>query len=226
MLTTNQLQKYPFFAGLPNDDLVSLLPHFHKRAFAKGVYLFYPQSPSATTYFVETGLVRLFFTNAHGEEFLLNILKPTAVFGLPVLDEEKIRLMGAATYQESVILSIPSEVLASSMQTMPELARNLYREASSSARQLLIHTRALVTLSLNARVAFLLLRLSQLWQTADVIEMPINQAELAGWVGASRGRLNHALSELQKQGLIRLEEDARILLLDRAGLVRLAKAVM
>ncbi len=223
MLTTDHLQKYPIFENLDESNLARLLPHVHKRAFAKGAYLFHPGSPSTNTYLVESGLVRLFFTNAHGEEFLVNLVRPTGVFGLPVLDTEDIRVGGAAAYQDSVILSIECGFLLQAMQTMPALARNLYREATSSGRKLLIHARTLVTLNLNARLASLLLRLSLVLQTADVIEMPIKQAELAGWLGVSRGRINRALNELQQQGLIRVEEDARIRLTNRLGLENLVK---
>ena len=223
MLTIDQLRDYPLFTGLTEQELGLLLPRLTKRAFAKGVYLFYPGSSSTNTYLVASGLVRLFFTNTHGEEFLLHLVRPTDVFGLPVLDGEDVRVVGAATYQDSVVLSIECQYLLQSMQTMPILARNLYREASSSARMLLIHARALTTLNLNARLAFFLLRISHVWEAADLIELPLSQAELAGWLGASRGRLNRAISELQKQGLIRVV-DARILLTDRAGLERLAQA--
>ncbi|HZW03238.1 MAG TPA: Crp/Fnr family transcriptional regulator [Anaerolineaceae bacterium] len=222
MPTIEQLQKYPIFEAVPEDDMMRLAPHIHKRAFAKGVYLFFPGSSCTNTYLVVSGLVRLFFTNANGDEFLLNLLRTGKVFGLPVLMEGEMRLMGAAAYEDSVVFSIPSALLVENLPSMPQLAVNLYREVSISARALLIHTCALVTLPLNARLAFLILRLSQMWQTGDCIEMPVRQAELAGWLGASRGRLNRAIRELQKSNMIRLEEDQRILILDRAGLERLA----
>jgi CRP/FNR family transcriptional regulator len=220
----DHLQKYPLFEGMPEEDLMRLAPHIHKRVVAKGVYLFFPGSSSTSTYLLVSGLVRLFVTDAHGEEFLLNLLKAGKVFGLPVPMDGDMRLMGAAAYEDSVVLSISSALLMENLPSMPQLAINLYREVSFSARALLIHARALVTLPLNARLAFLLLRLSQMWQTGDRIEMPLNQAELAGWLGASRGRLNRAINELQKSNLIRMEDDKHILILDRTGLKRLATA--
>lgn len=222
MLTTAHLHKYPLFEGLHEDELARLLPHLHKRTFAKGVYLFYPQSPSLNTYLVEAGMVRLFFTNTHGEEFLLNLVRPGGSFGLPVIQADQGRLMGAATYQDAVILTIACEQLLAAMQTIPRLAQNLYREASTSGRMLLIHTRALVTMNLEARLAFFLLRVAQVWQMPATIEMPLHQSELAGWLGASRGRLNRALQKLQTQGIIRIEEN-HILILDRTRLERLAQ---
>ena len=223
MLTIDSLQNFSLFEDLSTDDLAHLLPHIHKRAVARGVYLFYPSSPISNTYLVVSGLVRLFFTNAHGQEFLLNLVRPGKVFGLPVLQEDQVRLLGASAYQDSVVLCIASGQLLEYMPAMPRLGINLYREASTSARDLLIHARALVTLPLNARLAFLLLRISQTWQTGDCMDLPINQTELGDWLGASRGRVNRTLNELENLDLIRREGNARILVLDRAGLEGLAK---
>lgn len=222
MPNVDSLQKYPLFEGLSEDDLARLIRHIHKRAFARGAYLFYPGSPSTNTYLVESGLVRLFFTNARGEEFLINLVQHPQVFGLPVPQPEDTRLMGAAVSQDAVILSVASGCLMEAMQSMPLLARNLYREASASARMVLMYNRALVTLDLSARLAALLLHIARSSQSAVVLDMPINQSHLASWLGASRGRLNQALMDFQKQGFIRLE-DKHIRLLDQAALEHLSQ---
>jgi len=221
MLTSDQLKKFPLFDGLSADEYSRLLPYIHKRVYAKGVYLFYPQSPSTNTYLVQSGLVRLFLTNTHGEEFMLKLVRPYEAFGLPLLQKDQLRLMGAAAYQDSMILSIGCEYLIEAMRSIPQLTLNLYRETSTNARVLLLHTRSLMTSNLSARLAFVFLFLAHKQQNADEIEMPIHQAELASWVGASRGRLNRTLSEMQKSGLIQVE-DNRILLIDRSALERIA----
>ena len=221
MLTTDQLKKFPLFDGIGDDELSRLLPHIHKRAYAKGVYLFYPQSPNTNTYLVQSGLVRLFLTNTHGEEFMLKFVRPYEVFGLPLLQKGQLRLMGAAAYQDSMILSIGCEYLIEAMRSIPPLTFNLYRETSTNARELLLHTRSLVTSNLSARLAFVFLFLAHKQHSGDEVEMPIHQAELASWVGASRGRLNRTLSEMQKSGLIQVKKN-RILLIDRSALERIA----
>ncbi len=222
MTSIDHLQRYLLFEAIPEEDLMRLAPHIHKRAIAKGVYLFFPGSSSTNTYLVVSGLIRLFFTNSNGDEFILNLIKTGSVFGLPVPLEGDVRLMGAAAYEDSVVFSIPSALLMESMPSMPQLAINLYREVSIGARALLIHATTLVTLPLYARLAFLLLNLSKMWQTGDRIELPISQTELAGWLMASRGRLNRAIGELQRKGLICLNDDKSIQILDRVGLERLA----
>jgi DNA-binding GntR family transcriptional regulator len=55
-----------------------------------------------------------------------------------------------------------------------------------------------------------------------LIELPFSQEMLASWMGASRGRVNRALAQLQQMGLIE-HDGQKIRLLDRAGLERMAE---
>lgn len=221
MLTTNQLGDYPLFKGLNDDELARLASLLTRRVLAKGAYLFYPGNPGQNTYLVESGKMRLFFTNAAGQEFLLNLVGPLETIGLPLLDDDQFRVIGAAAFQSSVILSISRDDLFKVADDSPQLMRNIYRELSISARKLLLHTRTLATVDLNGRLATILLRLSRKeGNDVNVIAMPLNQAELAGWIGASRGRLNRAIAQLQQKGLILVAEQ-EIEILDRPGLEKL-----
>ena len=58
MLTEDQIRKYPFFEGLNGAELARLANILTKRSFARGAYVFYPGSPGANAYLVESGLVK------------------------------------------------------------------------------------------------------------------------------------------------------------------------
>ena len=78
------ITKHPLFNGLTEVELAQLLPCFSKRSFGKGVYLYHPGNLAYNCYLVETGLVRLFFTNASGKEFTLELVSPPSILGSPV----------------------------------------------------------------------------------------------------------------------------------------------
>ncbi|MBN1876447.1 MAG: Crp/Fnr family transcriptional regulator [Anaerolineae bacterium] len=223
MLTLGQIRKYSLFTDLNEDELARLAPCLIKRAYAKGVYLFYPGTSGLNTYLVESGLVRLFFTNAVGQEFLINLVGPGEVFGYPILAADALRIMGAATYKPSVILSISHNDLLTVMESSPRLMRNVYSELSAGSRKLLLYTRSLVIVNLEGRLAIRLLHLlGKSKNQTETIEIPLSQTEFASWLGASRGRLNHAMNQLQKMGVIRVE-GRKITILNRSGLERLAE---
>jgi CRP-like cAMP-binding protein len=152
---------------------------------------------------------------------LLNLVGPHEAFGLPLLKEDESRVMGAAVYRPAVVLSMSREDLFKSMDESPQLMRNVYQELTTTARKLLLHTQSLVTTHLDGRLATLLLRLARKdLNPVSMIDMPLSQAEIAGWLGASRGRLNRAMNRLTQQGLIRVDGQ-KILILDPAGLRRI-----
>jgi CRP-like cAMP-binding protein len=223
MVTVGQISHYPLFTGLADAELARLAPLLTKRVFAQGAYIYYPGNPGLNSYLVESGLVRLFFTDAAGEEYLLNLIKPLELFGHPLLVDNQLRVLGAAAHQPSTVLSIGRAEFFEMMDISPQFLRNVYLDLSINARKLLLHTRTLVTLSLNGRLSTMILRLASEGEHLErLIELPFSQEMLASWMGASRGRVNRALAQLQQMGLIE-HDGQKIRLLDRAGLERMAE---
>jgi len=223
MPTNDQLQAYRIFSGLSDADLAALAPCLSKRVLAKGAYLYHPGNPGLYTYLVEAGLIRLFFTNAQGKEFMGSMVSPGEVFGLPLWQEQQTRVMGAAALSPAVVLVIQREDLFRCMEHSPALMHNIYRELADNARNLTLRVRALTTFSLNGRLANLLLYLSAKIKTGgrkDNLYIPLSQGEVANWLGASRGRLNRSVKELSQLGLIHCERQTYTIL-DREGLERI-----
>lgn len=225
MTNINQLRGYTLFTGLSEAELAQIVPRLSKRAFAKDAYLYHPGNPALNIYLLESGLVRLFFTNSSGQEFIMEIVGPPAIIGVPMLHEDQNRLMGAAAVQPCVVLALSKPDLAEFAQRFPPLMHNIYQSMDRTLRRVIRFTQMLVTLSVDGRLAATLLYLSKFCtdpKQPDVFEMPISQAELANWLGASRGHLNRALKRLQALSLIHVEGQT-FTLLDRPGLRRLTE---
>ncbi len=92
----------------------------------------------------------------------------------------------------------------------------------------MLHIQSLTCISLNGRLANLLLFLStngKNQETKKEIDLPLNQTEMASWLGASRGRLNRVLSRMQNLGLIYVDGQ-KINILDRQGLERMTEGLL
>lgn len=223
MVTIGQIRHYPLFAGLDDAELARVAPLLTKRVFAQGTYIYYPGNPGLNSYLIETGMVRLFFTDNCGKEYLLNLVKPPELFGHPLLEDKQLRILGAAAHQTSTVLSIGRAEFFEMMDISPQFLRNVYLDMTVNSRELLLHLRMIVTLDLNGRLATMLLYLAaEDAQQEQPIELPFSQELLASWIGASRGRVNRAMAQLQQMGLIE-HDGQKIVLLDRAGLMRLAE---
>jgi CRP/FNR family transcriptional regulator len=227
LISISQLQNYPLFAGLTETELSSLAPSFSKRTFAKGAYLYYPGSPSLNIYLVESGLIRIFFINSVGHEFLLDLVGPQSTVGMPLLREDQTRLGGASAVQPSTVLVLPQQDLNYFIQRSPRLMHTIYQQMDLALRKLFMYASSLATISLQGRIASALLYLTRdTGQGAqNELDLPISQTDFASWMGASRGALNRTLSHLQQIGLIRVEAQ-RFTILDRPGLQRMTEDML
>jgi CRP-like cAMP-binding protein len=218
MVSIDQIRNYPLFEGLNETDLQALAACTVKRSFVKNAYIFYPGKPALNLYLVESGMVRIFFCDNGGSEFLLNLAKPPSVIGHPLMLKQQIRLMGAAAQLPTVVLSIPHEDIFSIMESSRQFSINLYMDLASSTRKLLLHYQSFLTLGLEGRTAALLLRIGE--GKSDEIHLPVSQTGFASWLGVSRGRLNRTFIKFQRLGLISVD-GTKVYILDRQGLAQL-----
>jgi CRP-like cAMP-binding protein len=119
MLRADHIRNYPLFQNLSEAELAEMASLLVKRAFAKNVYLYYPDNPSLNVYLVESGLVRLFFTNLHGKEFIVDLAGPQSLVGLPVLHDHQKRMIGATALLSSTLLVLSRESLTHFVQHSP-----------------------------------------------------------------------------------------------------------
>jgi CRP-like cAMP-binding protein len=220
MIITEQLRNYTLFKDLDEADLQLLAACMAKRYYKKNTYIFHPGNQAAHLYLIESGLVRLFFNNQKGEEFLLNLVRPGAWFGHPLMLEPQFRLMGAAAQQPTVVLTLAYSDLFQVMATSHQLNFNLYTEMSTLSRKLLQHYQSFLTVGLEGRVAYLLLHLRE--TNGDEIFLPISQTRMASWLGVSRGKLNRTLIKFQKLDLIQID-GALVRILNVRELARIAE---
>ena len=220
-----QLCDYPLFSGLSQAELDQITSRLSRRTFGKGVYIYHPGNPAMNFYLIESGLVRLFFTDSRSQEYLLELAGPGAMIGAPLLYTDQVRALGAAAVVPTVALVLPQTELERFAQRFPRLMHNIYRSLDIGMRRLMKFIQTLVILGVDGRLVTLILYLNNLFAdqgNPDEFEAPVSQAELARWLGASRGHLNRALNRLQQLGLIRVEGQ-KFTILDRRGLQRMAE---
>jgi CRP-like cAMP-binding protein len=224
MISATSLQAYPLFAGLSEIELGQLAPYLSKRTFGKGAYLYHPGNPSLYLYLIESGQVRIFFSDSHGQEYFVNIVGPPSSLGQPLLPDDKVRMTGAAAQLETVVLFLAREDMFAFMKRSAQFMQNIYMDLAANARKLTIYAQAHTILRVDERLASLLLfqAANRKSSDRDEIVLPLTQAEVASWVGSSRGQINRALSKMQKANLIRLE-DHKIFVLDMQGLAKMAE---
>lgn len=181
--------------------------------------LFNEGDDAADLFVVLSGRLAIGKSSPDGRESLVALMEPGDLFGeMPLFDDEP-RSGSARALERSEVIRVPFEVARSELEAQPRL---LWDVVSLFARRLRSADDALadaMLLDVTGRTAKRLLELSA---DSDEFVLPITQEELAGLVGASRERVNKAISAFIRLGWID-QSDRRYRILKRERLAQRAR---
>lgn len=198
------LRAHELFEGFDDPDLDELLPATQARELVRGDILFAEGSEADAMYLVVAGRIAITNKSFDGRESVVALMEPGELFGEMSLFDGGGRSAEARALEASRILIIPYAPVRDLWERRPEM---LWRVISMLSRRLRATDEALADsffLDVTGRTAKHLLDLAG---DADRFEIPVTQEELAGMVGASRERVNKAISSFVRLGWI--EQDDR-----------------
>lgn len=207
-------------AELPEEMRVSLAEKGTEHILDKGDLLFQQGDPSDTLFVVLDGQVAVATRSNDGRESLVAVLESGGVFGDMGMFDGEPRSADARALDDSRVLGIPYTDVRAALEARPEL---LWVVARVLAQRLRATDEALadaVFLDVPARTAK---RLLELAGDSDAVDVPMTQEDLAGLVGASRERVNKALSLFLRIGWLEQRGRGSYRILDRAALEQRAE---
>lgn len=220
------LRNADWLATLPRDMAEAVRRHSTRRVHAAGDPVFGPTRQPDDVYLLEEGLVRIYRASAQGDEYTLEYVRPSELFGEVAVLAERPRESFAEARRRSVVLRIPRQVFLDALRSS---AAALYQVTTKMGRALLTcRSRAedLVFRDVRSRLAHLFLRLGDEFGTTGergvTVELSLTHRELATLVGASRQTVSVALAELTEAGAIERRRRETVLR-DRGALARLAQ---
>ena len=205
------LRNVELFGALPPDQLEQIAAHAAPRHLTRGDVLFSQDDEPTELFVVVSGRIAIFNNAADGRESMVALMEPGDLFGELPLFDGLARSAGARALESSDVVVIPYAPLRELYNSKPEL---LWRVVNLLAQRLRTTDEALadsVFLDVTGRTAKRLLELSS---GDDEFSLPVTQEELAGMVGASRERVNKAISSFVRLGWIE-QSDRRYRILDR-----------
>jgi CRP/FNR family cyclic AMP-dependent transcriptional regulator len=210
----------PLFAPLPERVLSDLAGLARRRRYEPGQALFRLGDPSDSAFVLCSGHVQARIRSRDGRELVLHVSAPGEAPGYLDLLDEAPRSVDAVAQDDVEVLVLPARAVRRVLIEHPHALMELSTGLAEIIRKLDELMRDLVFLDLPARLAKLLLARP----APDArVELGLTQSELAAQLGVARQSLNRALGDLQRQGLIRIEDSGRsVEVLDRMGLRRLA----
>jgi CRP/FNR family cyclic AMP-dependent transcriptional regulator len=200
-----------FFADLPLEDLEALAGASEERRLVRGDVLFAEQEAATEMFAVVRGRIAIANRSFDGRESLVALMEAGDLFGEMSLLDTLGRSADARALEPSVVLAVPYAPVAALFEQRPSLLWGIVRLLAGRLRNMDAALADSVFLDVTGRTAK---RLLELAGGSDEFLLPVTQEELAGMVGASRERVNKAISSFIRLGWID-QTDRRYRILER-----------
>jgi CRP/FNR family cyclic AMP-dependent transcriptional regulator len=203
------------FAALPPEVLEQLRAHTTIRELSRNEVLFHQGDSSDALYVVQKGRIAIATQSGDGRESVLAVLEDGALFGeLPLFDDDP-RSADARALTNTTVIELGYEPVRNMLRERPELLWILVRLLVQRLRTTNEALEDAVFLDVPARTAK---RLLEMAADAERFTLPVTQEELASMVGASRERVNKAISLFVRLGWLEIEGRNNYRILDRDAL--------
>jgi CRP-like cAMP-binding protein len=211
------------FQDLSPAELQPLAKSLQSRDYLRGEYVFHAGDAAESLYVLSAGQVKYFMTTVEGDEWVLEILTPGAVFGEPGLfAPERTRVVDALAMEPSSALFVGRGQLLGFLQRHQPAMMRMLEGLATDARATIETVTEIGFLQIQGRVVRKLLELAtthgQQREDGSVeIALSVSQTTMAGLIGASRENVNRALGALTAGGSLQVV-DGRFVIADPAGL--------
>ena len=203
---TAALRQSNLLRSVPASDLEAIAAASRLRNVRRGQVLFTTGDPSDTLILVISGRVKVVVRSADGAELTLTIIPPGGMFGEISIADGGPRSADAEALEDCRLLFVPTELIQDLCSRMPSVTQAVMSSIAATLRRLTEAASDLVFLDLPRRVAKMLL--SQPRGDHGVIQLKMNQEELAHQVGGSRQSVNAALRGFERRGWIDVQDRA------------------
>jgi CRP/FNR family transcriptional regulator, cyclic AMP receptor protein len=203
------------FAELPDDALTELGEQAVVRDLERNELLFRQGDPSASLFVIQEGRIAIASQAGDGRETVIAVLENGGLFGeLPLFDDAP-RVADARALIETTVVELAYEPVRALLRARPELLWVIVRLLVERLRATDEALADAVFLDVPARTAK---RLLELAGDEDRFTLPVTQEELASMVGASRERVNKAISLFVRLEWLALDGRNNYRILDRESL--------
>lgn len=128
--TLKNLRTLAMFTNLDVVHLRRIADGCHHRTLDRGEYLFHRGAASRSFYGVNTGLMELALTNAHGEKKVLEIISPGQSLGEAVMFLQRPYPVDARALAKTTLTEVPATVINQLIDDDPRFARAMLASMS------------------------------------------------------------------------------------------------
>lgn len=201
------LQKVPLFKDLTEYEMEPIVELANSRIYRRGTHIFMQGDPLTNVYFIHQGKVKIYKTDFHGKEQIVNVLQPNDMFPHQGFFRKDDYPAHAEILEDAILIYIPIHSFENFLITHPEICVKLFRVLGDIIVDLQSRLEEKILHNTYEQIIMLLLRLARHYgkETKDNyirIYTHFTNRELANMIGSSRETVSRTLTQLKKQKLL------------------------
>jgi CRP/FNR family transcriptional regulator, cyclic AMP receptor protein len=210
------------FEGLSASERSAISALAHIKTYDAGDTIFALGSPGDQMMAILSGAVRISVPSNDGKELLLAIMHPGEVFGEIAVLDGKERSADAVAESACTLGVLDRRDILSFLERNPSVWLKIVAVLCDRLRRTDQVLAEVALMQLPARLAKMMLRITDNSSTAKAEKIRFSQRELASMVGGTRESVNKCLRKWQTSGVVKISE-SWIVINDRTALEQLAE---
>lgn len=219
----------PIFKTLQYHELQKVNTLINKKNYQKGSTLFTKGDAAKHLYIVRYGRVKIYEMSEDGRQQIIRLLEPGDFFGeLALFMEKQHYILNAETLEDTGICLLSRDDFKALMHQNPDISLGVMQALTErlASAESFISTLTLKTIEQRLISWLLAMADKEGVLTPKGIRLTINlpRHELASLFGTTRETISRKLSKLQADGLLALNGQKQIIILDKDELIALSQA--
>ena len=211
------LQRFAIFKDLTNFEMEPIIDLAKNRTYRQGSHIFMQGDPLTNVYFIHQGNVKIYKTDLHGKEQIVNVLQPGDMFPHQGFFRQDDYPAHAEALEKTVLIYIPIHLFENFLITHPEICVKLFKVLGDIIVDLQRRLEEKILHNTYEQIIMLLLRLSRNYgkETSEGqvrITTQFTNRELANMIGSSRETVSRTLTQLRKKNLLQADNRGYVLL--------------
>jgi len=216
--SSRMLNNIPFFAGLSDEEMLSVESHIKKKRIGKNEVVLFEEDTASYMYLVYSGRVRVVQTSEQGRERILTIHKKNDYFGEMALLDGKTSPATVIAMEESEIGLLGKDDFDRFLTSNDKIRAYIISMLCGRLREAWMMVRVLSFANAEQRIMAVLDQLKNLNGVRDqrgvIITLKLTHSQLASYASISRETATRSLKKLVERGMIEILDNRLILLKD------------
>lgn len=212
----NLLQRFPVFSSLTDYEIEPIVDLAKHRLYRNGSHIFLQGDKLTNVYFIHQGNVKIYRTDLHGKEQIVNVLQPGDMFPHQGFFRQDNYPAHAEAIGDIILIYIPIQSFEDFLVNHPEICIKLFRVLGDIIVDLQNRLGEKILYNTYEQIIMLLLRLvkshgEEINHEYIRITTQFTNRELANMIGSSRETVSRTLTKLRSKNCIHTDHDGYLL---------------